>query len=69
SIGDKILLDGVPSILFLKEYTNDFLKKYIQKVLELFSPRLILGISDELSPNGDIRKLELISEIINRFET
>ena len=69
SIGNKILLDGIPSILFLKEYSNDYVIDYVRQVLDLFFPRLILGISDELSPNGDIRKVEMISEIINKFET
>jgi hypothetical protein len=69
SIGNKILLDGIPSILFLKEYSYDYVREYTHRVLDLFSPRLILGISDELSPNGDIRKVEMISEIINKFET
>ncbi len=69
SIGNKILLDGIPSILFLKEYSYDYVQKYTQKILEIFYPRLILGVSDELSPNGDIRKVEMISEIINNLES
>lgn len=67
SIGNKILLDGIPSILFLSEYSDKSLIEYTQNVLELFSPHLILGVSDELSPNGDIRKIEKISEIIKNF--
>jgi hypothetical protein len=67
ALGNKIFLDGVPSILFLNEYSYDYVRNYTQKVLDLFSPQLILGISDELSPNGDIRKVEMISEIINNF--
>lgn len=69
AIGNKILLDGIPSILFLPEYSDDYLKEYTQKVLELFSPNLILGVSDELSPNGDIRKIEKISEIVKNFNS
>ena len=30
---------------------------------------LILGVSDELSPNGDIRKIEKISEIVENFNS
>lgn len=67
AIGDKILLDGIPSILFLPEYSNDYLKKYTEKVLELFSPHLILGVSDELSPNGDIRKIQMLSDYMKEF--
>jgi len=68
SIGDKVLLDGIPSILFLPQYTTNDVCIYAQKVLEMFSPNLILGVSDELSPNGDINKIEMIAEIINKFE-
>jgi len=68
SIEDKILLDGIPSILFLQEYSNDYVLNYTQRVLEIFSPNLILGVSDELSPNGDIKKIEKIAELIKNFE-
>lgn len=68
SIGSKILLDGVPSILFLNEYSNDYVLKYTKKVMKLFSPRLILGVSDEFPPNGNIKKLELISNLINNIK-
>ncbi|MFX1493310.1 MAG: uroporphyrinogen decarboxylase family protein [Promethearchaeota archaeon] len=68
AIGDKILLDGIPSILFLPEYSNNYIRNYAQKVLEIFSPNLILGVSDELSPNGDIKKVEMIAEIVKKFE-
>lgn len=67
AIGNKIFLDGLPSILFLQEYSWDYLEKYTQKVLNLFAPNLILGVSDELSPNGNIQKIIKISEIVNVF--
>ncbi|MHA1762979.1 MAG: uroporphyrinogen decarboxylase family protein [Promethearchaeota archaeon] len=68
AIGEKILLDGIPSILFLSEYSNNYLKKFAIKILNLFAPRLILGISDELSPNGDIRKVEFLSTIVEEYK-
>jgi len=68
AIGNKIMLDGVPSILFLPEYSNEYVSKYAQKVLEMFAPNLILGVSDELSPNGDIRKVEMIARVVEKFE-
>lgn len=69
SIGDKILLDGIPSILFLPEYSKKYVEDYTEKVLRTFFPNLILGISDELSPNGDIRKVKMISKIVERFNS
>jgi hypothetical protein len=67
SIGNKILLDGVPSVLFLPQYSFKYVKDYTHKVLELFSPNLILGVSDELPPNADFRKLEMIANIMKRY--
>lgn len=68
SLGSKVLLDGIPSILFLPEYSINFVVQYTQKILETFSPNLILGVSDEFPPNGQIEKLELISELVNKFD-
>ncbi|MHA1805675.1 MAG: uroporphyrinogen decarboxylase family protein [Promethearchaeota archaeon] len=67
AIGEKILLDGIPSILFLSEYSCEQVQKFTLKVLDLFSPRLILGVSDEFPPNGDIKKLEQISKIVQEY--
>jgi uroporphyrinogen-III decarboxylase len=67
-LGSKILLDGIPSILFLPEYSIKFVEQYTQKILETFSPNLILGVSDEFPPNGQIEKLERISELVNKFD-
>ncbi|MBD3195818.1 MAG: hypothetical protein GF317_12225 [Candidatus Lokiarchaeota archaeon] len=67
NIGSKIILDGIPSILFLDEYSNDFVLEYTKKVLDLFSPNLILGVSDEFPPNGNIKKLELIAKLVEKY--
>jgi len=37
-------------------------------VLEIFSLNLIIGISDELPPDGDIKKVKLVSEIVGSFK-
>ncbi len=68
SIKNKILLDGIPALIFLPQYSFKYVKKYTQKVLEMFSPNLILGVSDELPPNADFRKVEMVANIIKNFE-
>ncbi len=68
AIGDKILLDGIPSILFLPQYSNEYVMAYTKRVLDLFSPNLILGVSDELSPNGQITKVEMIANLVKNYE-
>ena len=47
-IGDKILLDGIPAVLFLSTYPEEELMACVEKLVKLFHPRLVLGISDEL---------------------
>ena len=68
AIGNKILLDGIPSVLFLPEYSEDYVESFTNEVIELFYPNLILGVSDELSPNGDIKKIELIADIVRDYD-
>ena len=68
AVGNKVLLDVIPSVIFLPEYSLSYVKKYTQKVLEMFSPRLIVGVSDEMPPNGDMRKLAIIGRMVKEFE-
>ncbi len=51
-LGDKILLDGIPAVLFLPDlYSREVLMACVEKVVKLFHPRLVLGVSDEV-PEG-----------------
>jgi hypothetical protein len=51
-IGDKVLLDGIPAVLFLDHYPRERLQRCVEELVERFHPRLILGISDELPEAG-----------------
>jgi hypothetical protein len=51
NIGDKILIDGIPAVHFLDTYTREQLMTTTERIIDLFHPNLILGISDEL-PQG-----------------
>lgn len=46
--GDKILLDLIPAVLFLDHHPFEQLQACVEKIVSIFSGRLILGISDEL---------------------
>jgi hypothetical protein len=64
SIGDKVLLDGIPAVYFLPHYPLQKVAECAEKVIELFHPRLVLGISDELPEGVDesgIEKVEWVS--------
>jgi len=68
AMGETILLDGIPAILFLRDYSYETLEKFTLKLLELFSPNLILGISDEPPPGSDVEKVRFVSQIVERFK-
>jgi hypothetical protein len=51
-MGDKVLLDGIPAVLFLDHYPCEALQACVEQVVALFHPRLVLGISDELPEAG-----------------
>ena len=67
AMGDTILMDGIPAILFLPHYSYEELEECARKVIELFSPNLILGISDELPPVRDIEKVRFVSELVGNY--
>ncbi len=57
-IGDKILLDGIPAVMFLRHQPREELQACVERIVELFHPRLVLGISDELPQGGDDESFE-----------
>lgn len=68
ALGDTILLDGIPAILFLPNSSDEQLEKFTTRLLNLFSPNLILGISDELPPGGDLKKVKFVSRVVAKFK-
>ncbi|MHA1371274.1 MAG: hypothetical protein ACTSWN_13710 [Promethearchaeota archaeon] len=69
ALGDEILvLDGIPSTVFIKQFPEHEFVRYVQNVLESFSPNLILGVSDEFPPNGLFARLERVDDIVEKFK-
>jgi len=67
-LGDSVvLLDGIPATHFLEQTSYAELEDFTRKVIEMFHPRLILGISDEPSPPADIEKVRFVSEICQSY--
>ncbi|MFW6118714.1 MAG: uroporphyrinogen decarboxylase family protein [Planctomycetota bacterium] len=62
-IGDKVLLDGIPAVLFLPTYPEEKLTACVERIVELFHPRLVLGISDELPEGAGQESLERVRKI------
>jgi hypothetical protein len=64
SLDDMVLLDGIPALFFLRSFPLETLTDCVQRVVELFYPRLVLGISDEIPPDGDIERVRLVGELV-----
>ena len=64
ALGERILLDGIPAIYFLPLYPLDTLLECTRSVIDLFSPNLILGISDEPPPDSDIERVRIVGEYL-----
>ncbi len=62
-IGDKVLLDGIPAVLFLDHYPRERLQRCVEELVERFHPRLVLGISDELPEAGGDESFERLKWI------
>jgi len=72
NIGDKILLDGIPAVLFLPTFKAEEFEDCVKKIIKLFHPRLILGISDELpegAPEESIERVRWVSNYCRKYNS
>lgn len=61
---DVILWGGVPGAMFAPPFTWDDMRKHVLKVLETWKgQRFVLGVADQVPPNGDISYVKRISEL------
>ena len=67
ALGDRVLLDGIPALHFLPCFSTEMLMECVKQVVELFYPRLVLGISDEMPPDGDIERARLVGELVQEL--
>ena len=68
ALGDEMfLLDGIPAIYFDDTFSVDTLVDCVHKLIDLFAPKLVLGISDEISSTGDIERIRIAGDIVERF--
>jgi hypothetical protein len=68
ALGDDVfLIDGIPAIYFDKEFEEEELVACAEKVIKLFAPKLILGISDEMSSRGEIERIRLVGKVVDDY--
>lgn len=58
AVGDKVLLDGIPAVLFMNHHPVEQLHRYVEDLRDRFGSRLVLGISDELPEGADAEGFE-----------
>ncbi len=67
-LGDEMfLIDGIPAIYFDHTFDEQVLVDCVKKIIDLFAPKLILGISDEISSTGDIERIRLVGRIVDDY--
>jgi hypothetical protein len=69
-LGDLVLLDGIPALYFvpaLYSYSEAELVECTRRLVDLFYPRLILGVSDEIPPDSDIERVRLVGELVQQL--
>ena len=68
ALGDEMfLLDGIPAVYFDHTFSEETLKECARRLIELFAPKLVLGISDEISSNGDLERVKMVGEIVDEY--
>ncbi|MGQ9632402.1 MAG: hypothetical protein ACUVXI_19120 [bacterium] len=68
AVGDRmVVLDLLPAIDFLPNRPTDELLEFARRAIDMFAPKLILGISDEISQVGQIEKVEAVSELVDEI--
>ncbi|NLG43551.1 MAG: hypothetical protein GX547_09915 [Phycisphaerae bacterium] len=67
ALGDMFLLDGIPAVYFDHTYSEQELLDCTRKCIDLFAPRLVLGISDEISSHGDIERIRAVGRVVDKY--
>ncbi|MBM4048888.1 MAG: hypothetical protein FJ279_27620 [Planctomycetes bacterium] len=65
-LDQMVVLDLLPAIDFLPNHSTKDLLDFARRVIDMFAPRLILGISDEISQPGQIEKVEAVTELVDK---
>jgi len=68
ALGDELfLLDGIPALYFDDYYPVETLEQCVRRLIDLFAPKLVLGISDEMSSTGDIERVRVVGRIVDEY--
>ena len=66
--GKVAVWGGVPASILCDGFPSAYVEGCVREILQAVAPgdRLVLGIGDMLPANGDIEKVRMISDIVDR---
>ncbi|MHB9132400.1 MAG: uroporphyrinogen decarboxylase family protein [Armatimonadota bacterium] len=68
--GDDILiLGGLPGAMFAPPFTAKDMERHVLALMRLHkdSGRFMLGVADQVPPNGDIQLVRMVSELVEQY--
>jgi hypothetical protein len=67
ALGEMVMVDGLPAVYFDTTFSEQELVDCTRKMLDLFAPNLILGISDEISTFGEIDRIRTVMDVVDDY--
>ncbi|MBA7509797.1 hypothetical protein ES705_01766 [subsurface metagenome] len=66
---DVVMLGGIPGSYFTPEASNNEFIRHVKEVIKVMTsePRYILGIADQIPPNGIIDRVKKVSELVEEY--
>jgi len=63
-----ILWGGLPGVYFSRQYAEETLYSMVREVIDhhLKGHRFILGVSDQVPPDGDINRVKAVTELVEK---
>lgn len=63
AVGEKVLLDGIPAVLFMSQFPVERLERCVKNLVDRFGGRLVMGISDELPEGAGVEGYERLKRV------
>jgi len=62
---DLLILGGIPGAMFAPPFTAHDMERHVREIIRLHkdSGKFMLGVADQVPPDGDIRLVELVAEL------
>ena len=67
--GEILILGGLPGAMFAPPFTAKDMERHVREIIRLHkdSGRFLFGVADQVPPNGALRLVKLISDLVEEF--